>query len=227
MSAGGMVSVSAPITINNSSKTRQTSSTLENPRKRRIVAKNVVIKPADYVKSAFKANGCDIEATKTASLKVFSEPTEEMISSYTSELLAVVRKNNMAELRKLHSEGKLVNSCNKFRESLLHLSCRRSFTEMTHFLIEDVNADINIRDDYFRTPLHDACWTPEPNFELVDMLIRVAPEHLLLEDVRGFTPFDYVRNDHWKQWLRFLWERRDLLKPLAPAPAVMESGTKA
>eukprot|EP00980_Cylindrotheca_fusiformis_P029534 scaffold23499_cov109-Cylindrotheca_fusiformis.AAC.11 len=171
------------------SKTRPSSTELENPRKRRMVAKNVVIKPSDYVKSAFKANGCDIDATKARSLKAFTDPSEVMISSYTSELLADVRKNRMGKLRELHSQ------------------------EMTKFLLQDVKVDINIRDDYYRTPLHDACWTPEPNFELVDMLIRVAPEHLLLEDVRGFTPFDYVRTDHWKQWLRFLWERRDLLRP--------------
>ena len=117
------------------------------------------------------------------------------------------------ELRELHGNNALVNSCNQYGESLLHLSCRRSYTELTNFLVKEVNADLNIRDDYFRTPLHDACWTPTPNFELVDMLIREAPEHLVLEDVRGFTPFDYVRKDHWKQWLRFLWERRDLLRP--------------
>jgi hypothetical protein len=214
MTTAPMVSHPAPSTAGSSAtKRRPTIAKMQVPSKRRLVAKHLVIKPSDYVKSAFKANGCDMETVKASALKVFSQPTEEMLESYTSELLAIVRKNNMETLRELHSQGKLVNSSNKFGESLLHLSCRRSFTEMTKFLIEEVKVDINIRDDYFRTPLHDACWTPEPNFELVDMLIKLAPEHLLLEDVRGFTPFDYVRSDHWKQWLRFLWERRDLLRP--------------
>lgn len=194
-------------------KARSANSDLSNPAKRRAIAQSIVIKPADYVRSAFKANGFDIEAVKADAMKSFLEPTEEMLSSYTSELLATVRKNNMEKLRQLHSEKKLVNSSNKFGESLLHLSCRRSFTDMTKFLIYDVKADLNIRDDYFRTPLHDACWTPDPNFELVDLLIKEAPEHLVLEDKRGFTPFDYVRNDHWKLWLRFLWERRHQLRP--------------
>lgn len=192
---------------------RSPTSELDNPAKRRLVARDLVIRPSDYVKSAFKANGCDIEAVKTSSLESFKKPTEEMLNTYTSELLAMVRKNMIKELRELHGNNALVNSCNQYGESLLHLSCRRSYTELTNFLVKEVNADLNIRDDYFRTPLHDACWTPTPNFELVDMLIREAPEHLVLEDVRGFTPFDYVRKDHWKQWLRFLWERRDLLRP--------------
>lgn len=212
---GTMVSCPAPISAGSVAKKTPTIAKVQCPSKRMTAAKHIVIKPSDYVMSAFKANGTDIETVKKSALKGFSEPTEEMLESYTSELLATVRKNDMETLRKLHSQGKLVNSSNKFGESLLHLSCRRSFTEMTKFLIEEVKVDINIRDDYFRTPLHDACWTPEPNFELVEMLIRLAPEQLLLADVRGFTPFDYVRADHWKQWLRFLWERRNLLRPNA------------
>ncbi|KAL3936009.1 MAG: hypothetical protein SGBAC_008580 [Bacillariaceae sp.] len=226
MHASAMVAMPASNT-NNVGKTRPSSSNLANPAKRRMIAKNIVIKPSDYVKSAFKANGFDIDTVKAAAMKTFSEPTEDMLDSYTSELLATVRKNNMEKLRQIHAEGKLVNSSNKFGESLLHLSCRRSFTEMTKFLIHDVKVDLNIRDDYFRTPLHDACWTPTPNFEIVELLIKEAPEHLLLEDVRGFTPFDYVRNDHWKQWLRFLWERRDQLRPkdrkLPDASATMDA----
>jgi hypothetical protein len=62
--------------------------------------------------------------------------------------------------------------------------------------LETVKVDIHIRYNYHRTPLHDVCWTTEPNYDLVDMLIRIAPEHLLLEDVRRFTPFDYVRPEH-------------------------------
>lgn len=194
-------------------KTRPATDQMDNPAKRRMIVKNIVIKPSDYVKSAFKANGYDIDTVKSAAVKNFYEPTEEMLSTYNSDLLATVRKNNIEKLREIHSEKKLVNSSNKFGESLLHLSCRRSYTEMTKFMVQDVKLDLNIRDDYFRTPFHDACWTPDPNFELVDLLMKEVPEHLLLEDVRGFTPFDYVRNDHWKVWLRFLWERRDQLRP--------------
>merc|ERR1711935_1185906 len=220
----GSAMVSLP--VSNSSivgKTRPATGKLNNPAKRRMIAKNIVIKPSDYVRSAFKANGYDVDTVKSAAVKNFSEPTEEMLSSYDSELLATVRKNNMEKLREIHSEKKLVNSSNKFGESLLHLSCRRSFTEMARFLIHDVKVDLNIRDDYFRTPFHDACWTPDPNFELVELLIKEVPEHLLLEDVRGFTPFDYVRNDHWKLWLRFLWERRDQLRPKEDRIEVDES----
>ena len=66
---------------------RSPTSELDNPAKRRLVARDLVIRPSDYVKSAFKANGCDIEAVKTSSLESFKKPTEEMLNTcllYTS-----------------------------------------------------------------------------------------------------------------------------------------------
>jgi hypothetical protein len=48
---------------------------------------------------------------------------------------------------------------------------------------------------------------------VVDMLLAAAPEHVLLKDERGFTPFDYVRRQDHGKWLRFLWERKHKLRP--------------
>merc|ERR1711935_1210727 len=83
----GSAMVSLP--VSNSSivgKTRPATGKLNNPAKRRMIAKNIVIKPSDYVRSAFKANGYDVDTVKSAAVKNFSEPTEEMLSSYNSEL---------------------------------------------------------------------------------------------------------------------------------------------
>jgi ankyrin repeat protein len=179
--------------------------------------RNIVILPSDYVRAAFKANGVDMETVKRSAAERFIEPTQKMLDAYTKDILNSVRlKNgNLAQVQALHERGTLVvNCCNRYSESLLHLACRRGHTEIVRYLLETVQVDIHIRDDYHRTPLHDACWTIEPNYDLVDLLLRIAPEHLLLEDVRGFTPFDYVRPEHRGKWLRFLWERKDLLRPL-------------
>jgi hypothetical protein len=187
-------------------------------KRRRVIIKNIVIKPSDYVRSAFKANGVDIEAAKSKAELNFTTPTQEMLNAYKPETLQCVRQNNIEELKQLHESGSLLNCCNKYGESLLHLACRRSRTNIVKFLLKEAKVNVNIRDDYRRTPLHDACWTAEPNFELVEMLIREVPEHLLMEDVRGFTPFDYVRGEHSGKWLRFLWERKSILCPLVGVP---------
>lgn len=177
-------------------------------------AKGIVIKPSDYALAAFRANGVDITSVREKTTEKFIIPSKEMVDAYTSEVLEAVRNNDLDYLKTMHKESKLVvNACNRFGDSLLHLACRRSHTDIVKFLIQDLKADIFIRDDYHRTPLHDAAWTAEPNFDLIHFLIEEAPEHLLMKDVRGFTPFDYVRQHDWGLWLRFLWERKTMLRP--------------
>jgi hypothetical protein len=185
-------------------------------KKRKLIHTNIVIEPSDYVRAAFKANGVVIEAVKFLAEGAFIEPTQAMLDAYTPDLLNSVRLKNgdIAAVKKLHESGRLVNCCNRFNESLLHLACRRGYTDIVRYLLEDAKVNIHIRDDYHRTPVHDACWTIEPNFDLVDLLLRIAPEHFLLEDKRGFTPFDYIRPEHTGKWLRFIWERKDLMRPL-------------
>ena len=70
-----------------------------------------------------------------------------------------------------------------------------------------------MRDDYGRTPLHDACWTVTPNFALMELLIRECPDLLLVKDARGFTPMSYTRKEHWGNWNNFLRTNADMLVP--------------
>jgi hypothetical protein len=183
-------------------------------KKQRVVARrNLVIKPSDYVKSAFRVNGTCLDTRRSQLEPRFKPPTQAMIRAFTPELMNLVRQNDYEGLQILEKEGRLINCCNKFGESLLHLACRRGHNSIVRLLVEEANVSLYMRDDYKRTPLHDACWTAEPNFELLDWLIREAPDLLIVEDIRGFTPFDYVRKDDWGKWLRFLWERRASLHP--------------
>jgi hypothetical protein len=69
-----------------------------------------------------------------------------------------------------------------------------------------------LRDDFGRTVLHDAFWTPEPNMELVDFLLRIVPHLLCVKDQRGHAPLHYVRSKHWERWDVFIEERCDLLR---------------
>jgi len=154
------------------------------------------------------------------------------------------------------SNGQHFRCSNRFGESLLHLACRRGRTDMVRFLVEEFTDDNNdsdndndsdnysdydydnseaarqaltIRDDCFKTPLHDACWTPSPNFELVELILKHCPEQVLMEDVRGNTPFDYVRKEDYKLWLGFLWQRRALLRGVSSktrsSASIRETGT--
>jgi len=153
-----------------------------------------------------------------ASEVVFPQPSQDVIDAYDLEVVNAIRKCDVSELREMRSRGKSFHACNRFGESLLHMACRRGDVGVLAFLVEEANVPLEVRDDFGRTPLHDACWTPEPNFEAMDLLLKFAPPHLLLaEDVRGHTPFDYARKEHWDAWAQYLRERSHLL-PLGEAP---------
>jgi ankyrin repeat protein len=126
-----------------------------------------------------------------------------------------VRDNDLEKLKELYASGVTLESCNRFGESLLHIACRRGNTRMVKFLVEEVKVSVHIADDMNRIPLHDACWASVPNFEIVELLLREAPEHALCPDKRGHTPFDYTRQPAWKEWVRFLSEHGSLFQCIA------------
>lgn len=134
----------------------------------------------------------------------FYTPSQDEIDSYGFEVLRAVRDADIDFLRKYHSEGKSLNICNRFGESLLHLACRKQLVSVVDFLLNEANVPAQVCDDYGRTPMHDACWTPEPNFEVVDLILEKCPDLLLIQDKRGHTPLFYARREHWAKWLRHL-----------------------
>ena len=74
---------------------------------------------------------------------------------------------------------------------------------MLHALLE-FGSSVQITDDFGRTPLHDACWTSSPNFDVVWLLLEEDPWLLCAMDCRGSAPLGYVRKAHWALWIGFL-----------------------
>ncbi len=99
-----------------------------------------------------------------------------------------------------------LSACNKFSESIVHMACRRSIYEVVDFMLKH-GADVNIVDDYGRTPLHDACWRPEPCFEVVTLILDENLDLIRCIDVRGSIPLHYVREEHWIQWCAYLFNQ--------------------
>lgn len=166
--------------------------------------------PADFVKQAFEeltSDGEHIDFSVT-----FVEPTQSMIDAYKMETIQACRSQDLAKLRQLFERGEVLNCCNRFGESLIHMACRRGDLDTVKFLLLEADASLYIRDDYGRTPLHDACWTPSPKFDLIDFLIEQAPEFLNVKDVRGHTPLHYIRREHWAEWTKFLTDRKEKLR---------------
>jgi hypothetical protein len=134
----------------------------------------------------------------------FEEFTEDQHKSYAHDLINAVRAQDIDALRKWKLNGRSLQAANRFGESLLHMACRRGFTNVVKFFIDEAGLNLWIRDDFGRTPLHDACWTSDPAPDLVKYIIDKEPDMLFVSDKRGHTPLDYVRREHWKIWIDFL-----------------------
>lgn len=168
------------------------------------------VSPADFAIEQLQNNGVGM---KRATSLPFLKPTEDMIAAYKIETIAAVREENLEKLRNMYQAGEQLMCCNRFGESLIHMACRRGCTEIVRFLVREAKVSLLLRDDYGRTPLHDACWTPKPNFDLVKLILEEVPEFLCLKDVRGHTPLNYIRKEHWNSWREFLEQNKELLRP--------------
>lgn len=162
--------------------------------------------PMDFLQIQMKERlGKDISIYSAMDIQnFFHEPSPKDIESYDIATTSAIRNRNIEKLREIHKSGKSLQGCNKFGESLVHMACRRGFTDVVRYLINEAGVKVNIRDDFGRTPLHDACWTSQPNYDLVDILIREEPRLIQISDKRGFTPFQYTRKEHWDRWRDYL-----------------------
>lgn len=179
-------------------------------KKRRIMSKllhdqNEIQSPQKVLVDMLRANGQESESRPSLDEDgYFHKPTQADYDSYGVELIQAIRTGNIDALRRYLKDGKSLQCCNRFGESLIHMACRRSMTEVVAFLVEEANVSIRVIDDYGRTPLHDACWTCEPNFELIEILVREAPELILFSDKRGHCPLHYARKHHHEIWNNFI-----------------------
>lgn len=170
--------------------------------------------PDTYLHTILKGMGVDV--CNRPSLEVhdlFIKPTDAHLAAYGSDVVMAVRREDVDTLREIHLAGRTLQCCNTFGEGIVHMACRHGSIKLVRFLVEEAGASLLVRDDYGRTPLHDAFWTLKPEIELVKMIISICPDLLFLKDKRGFTPLAYARRDHWGEWCEFLDENRDLLVP--------------
>jgi hypothetical protein len=106
-----------------------------------------------------------------------------------------------------------MSACNKFSESIVHTACRRCDSDVVEYILSN-GGDSGITDDYGKTPLHDACWRLEPDFNIVRLLLDRNIELLRMLDKRGFSPLQYVREEHWGQWREFILSVKDTYWPV-------------
>ena len=134
----------------------------------------------------------------------FEETRDEDINSYGFDVVRAVRDSDIEQLRKFHESGRTLKCSNQFGESILHLACRKGLVPVVDFLVHEAGVPLRVVDDMGRSPLCDAFWTSEPNFELLDLILKECPDLLYVKDKRGHSPLAYARRNHWNKWNKYL-----------------------
>eukprot|EP00542_Grammatophora_oceanica_P022339 CAMPEP_0194046972 /NCGR_PEP_ID=MMETSP0009_2-20130614/23239_1 /TAXON_ID=210454 /ORGANISM="Grammatophora oceanica, Strain CCMP 410" /LENGTH=376 /DNA_ID=CAMNT_0038692463 /DNA_START=167 /DNA_END=1294 /DNA_ORIENTATION=+ len=160
------------------------------------------LNPVDYLKGILTNDfGIAFESVRSLDIQsFFLKATDAHVAAYTPDLISAVRREDVAELRRLMNAGVLLQACNKFGESILHMACRRGSTKVVEFLLNEASVDVRVCDDYGRSALHDSFWTREPSVELVQLILGKCPDLLIVQDKRCFTPLNYARRDDWALW---------------------------
>ena len=196
--------------VNTFSKRRCSTSALlgETSRKRLRPTVNK-FSMAEFVKATYDDLGLDYDAeAQKAKDQMAKIPVEDMDKLSHAKAFTAARYNDIETIKSLFAKGEKLNELrNQFCESLLHVACRQGHLQLVKFLVEDAKVSMRVQDLHGRTPLHNACWSLVPNFELIDLLVRNVPDHLCLEDARGYTPFSYIPESCWTKSMKLLTER--------------------
>lgn len=134
---------------------------------------------------------------------VFHEYTPAEYEAYDKDAVGAINNANMEQIRTWFSQGRSLQAANQFGESLLHIACRRGSLEVTKFLVMEASVSVWVRDQQGMMPIHLACRTNKPNYDLVDFLVEQDSDMLFVSDKRGCTPLDYTPKDTWPSWNKF------------------------
>jgi hypothetical protein len=169
------------------------------------------VSPQDFLDDMLRSRGYSCERYESIKSAYFNKPTPLQKASYQNNMIQMLgsRDSSTIEtLRRILSSGVSSNPCNAFSESLVHLVCRRGRHDVLELFLE-AGCSLQCADDYGRTPLHDACWTAEPSFPTVELLLQQDSRLLHMLDARGTLPLHYVHKDHWPAWIDFLESVKD------------------
>ena len=193
--------------VNNLKRPRDNSNLSGERAMKSLQSSSAIMRPHDYILSISKAK----TVRGSELVDFFHKYTQTEVEAYGMGVTSAVRSRDLNKLKALHEKGQLLQCSNRFGESILHMACRQGNFEIVQYLINEGNVSVRIKDDFGRTPMHDAFWSASPNFELVEFLIEICPSLLFISDVRGHFPLQYVRKEHESSWTPFLEKRKQTI----------------
>jgi hypothetical protein len=142
----------------------------------------------------------------------YNKPTPLQRASYDVYMIDAVKAFDHEVLSAAMEVGLSPNPCNAYAESLVHMVSRRGDSKALQILVDN-GCNLQVADDYGRTPLHDCCWAADPAFEVAEIILAADPRLFYMTDSRGAVPLTYVRKEHWPLWIEYLESKKDTIWP--------------
>ena len=139
-------------------------------------------------------------------------PSPLQLASFGTELVRAIHTSDLDKLSQMLNCGLSPNPCNQFRDSIVDLVCKRANASVFQMLVEH-GCDLRVCDGFGRTPLHHCGWASTFSPEIATLILQKDWRQLFLEDKRGQTPLEYVREDLFDDWINFLQGAIDHLVP--------------
>ncbi len=118
-----------------------------------------------------------------------------------------------SRLTALLRAGLSPNPTNKFGDSPFLVACKRGMYSLVNAFVE-AGAEVRVADGFGRTPLHYAAWADPPCMDSVSLLLRADARLLLVSDLHGKKPLEYVGEQHRVRWMEFLDGIKDEMWPM-------------
>ena len=168
--------------------------------------------PQAYMDAMLRYRGYSTKRYPTLQSSYYNNPSPHQRASYNIHLIGLIRRHDVENFEELMKAGLSSNPCNQYSESVAHTVCRHGSKPMMDVLLER-GCDFRTADDYGRSPLHDACWAAEPAFQVVEEILKFDVRMFHMIDARGHCPLNYVRKEHYGDWIAFIEQNADKYWP--------------
>jgi len=167
----------------------------------------------DYLTAILSSRGYTPKTLPASELGYRQGPTPLQLASFGYAVCSSIKPNGADRLNALLQAGLSPNPTNKFGDSPFFVACKRGLSSLVQVFIDN-GASVQVADGFGRTPLHHAAWANPPCLESARLLLKVDPKLLLVKDIHGKCPLDFVVGDEFRvQWIEFLDSIKDEMWP--------------
>lgn len=117
--------------------------------------------PQSYLDAMLQSRGYSITRYHVLHSGYHNKTTPLQQISYHVHVIDLVKTNQVKKLQSLFTSGLSTNPANAHGEGLINLVCRLGAIDVLKAMVA-AGCDVQVSDDYGRTPMHDACWATTP-----------------------------------------------------------------